>query len=524
VSVREKTKSSALRHVPESSFSSALRAVRAAISVLSQTSHDPHFGPPLSPHLKLLERDFAKSDCAAELHGLMDAFVVTRRRILTNDFLFGWMKWCAWILVGLIVAAAFIPKLTGALILAVILAVIGTAAMAVWTWRRRPSIYDAACRLDSAAVLHDRLSTAIYFGAMEHPEGMLRRQRQDATTRLARVDARGLFPIQLPATAGRALILFFVVAGLFVYRMYYKPPMIALMQTAARSQLVQSILSPLLRVMEKDVQRAIALVRSKPDSPADDVRPGEATASADGLWQSSDEKGANPEDGQSSQEANIADQQGQQPMPGDQAAAKDGDSQQQEDGDQQSQSDEKKSGQASKDSQQGSDSGNQSPSHSLMQALKNLLSNSAGQPMNNQASQQPPNGQGMPQSGNSHQPGAPNGDKKGDSRGSSDAKQKASQNSSNGAGSQQGNKDLLKDQATLPVNGVPDRVALESNGFKEQVRVRISTGTGTARLPVRDVSPTAVAVINGAEQENIPARYRLYVQRYFEHSDNNGQK
>lgn len=514
MSVREKTISAALGYVPGSFLFSALRAIRTAISALTQTPQDLY--------LKLIERDFGKRDCAAELHGLIDALVATRRRILTNAFLFGWMKWCAWILVGLIVAAAFSPKLTGVVILAVILTVVGTAAMAVWTWRGRPSIYDAACRLDSAAALHDRLSTALYFGGMEHPEGILRRQRQDAAARLTRIAARGLFPIRMPATAGRALILFLAVAGLFVYRMHHKPPMIALMQSAARSQLVQSILSPLMRTMEKDVQRVVALVTSKSDSPEEEVRP--ATASADDLWQSSDEKGTNPEDGQNSQEANIADQQAQSPMPDNQAGAKDGESLQQEDAEQQSQPDDKKSGRASENSQQGSDNGNQSPSQSMMQALKNLLSSSASQPKNNQASQQSPNGQGLPQSGNSHQPGAPNGDKKGDSRGSSDAQQKASQNSSNGAGSQQGNKDLRKDQATLQVNGVPDRVALESNGFKEQVRVRIETGTGTARLPVRDVSPTAVAVINGAEQENIPARYRLYVQRYFEHSDNNGQK
>ena len=125
--------------------------------------------------------------------------------------------------------------------------------------------------------------------------------------------------------------------------------------------------------------------------------------------------------------------------------------------------------------------------------------------------------------GNSSQPGAGEADKKGDSRGSSDSQQKATQNSSSGAGSQQGSKELKKDQAALPVNAVPDRVALESNGFKEQTRMRIDGGTGTARVPVRDVSPQAVAVTNGAEQENIPARYRLYVQRYFEHPEN-GQK
>ncbi len=157
---------------------------------------------------------------------------------------------------------------------------------------------------------------------------------------------------------------------------------------------------------------------------------------------------------------------------------------------------------------------------SLMQALKNMMSKSPNQPSNNRAAQQPPNGQGTPQSGNSQQPGAQESDKRGDSRGNSDAKQKATQTASEGAGSQQGTKELRKDQETHPVNAVPDRVALEASGFKEQTRMKVATETGTAQLAVRDLSPQQDAVTNGAEQENIPARYRFYVQRYFEHADN----
>ena len=66
---------------------------------------------------------------------------------------------------------------------------------------------------------------------------------------------------------------------------------------------------------------------------------------------------------------------------------------------------------------------------------------------------------------------------------------------------------------------MPDRVALEASGLKEQIRMRALPETGTAQLPTRDVSSSAAAVINGAEQENIPARYRLYVQHYFEHAE-----
>jgi hypothetical protein len=472
--------------------------------------------------------DFGDQNWPPELRSLIHPLVVIRRRIFANAFLCRWMKVWIWILSGLIAAAAVSPKLAWAFISAGALVTIGTIAIVILTWRARPSAYGAACRLDSAAGLHDRVSTAVHLGAVQNPDGMILRQRQDAVIRLARVSPQALFPVRFPDVARRTLVLAAAAAGLFIYRIHYKPPIVALLQTTARSQLVQSILSPIAHAMEKDIQRTMSLMKSKPDSPADEVRPGES-ATTDDLWKASDDQGTKPEDGQQdSQEANADDQmQDQSPsaMQGDQAEAQQADSQQQGDGERQSQQDNKGDNRMGGDTQQSqnSENGRQSLSQSLMQALKNMLSNSPNQQANNQANQRPSNSQGAPQSGNSRQPGAGEADKKGDSRGISDAQQKATQNSSSGAGSQPGSKELKKDQAALPVNAVPDRVALESTGFKEQTRMRIDNGTGTARLPVRDISPQAVAVTNGAEQENIPARYRLYVQRYFEHPDN-GQK
>ncbi len=101
------------------------------------------------------------------------------------------------------------------------------------------------------------------------------------------------------------------------------------------------------------------------------------------------------------------------------------------------------------------------------------------------------NSQGAPQSGNAHQPGTSESDKKGDSQGSSDAKQKATESASNGAGSQQGLKEMRKELDSHPVTAVPDRVALESSGFKEQTRMRVDTETGSAQLALRDGSPQA---------------------------------
>ena len=467
----------------------------------------------------------------AALQALIDPLSAIRRRTLTNTFLIGWMKLWTWILAGLIVAGAFSPKLTWALVLAGALLVIGAIAVAIVAWRARPSAYEAACQLDSAAGLHDRVSTAVHLGSIENPDGMVLRQRQDAVQRAARVNPQTLFPIRMPDAARRAIVFGMAAASLLVYRIHYKPPMVALLRSTARSQLVQSILSPIVHAMEKDLQRTMALMNTKQESQNDKVRPGQSDTAPDDLWKASDDPASKAEGGQqNSQEANAGDQMQDQPpssMQSGQGESKPGDSEQQQEGDQQSQQSGNGSKQMSGDAQQQSDSqsaeNKQSLSQSLMQALKNMLSNSPNQQANNQANQKQPNSPGMPQSGNSRQPGSGESDKKGDSRGSSDAQQKATQSSSSGAGSQQGSKELKKDQASNPVNAVPDRVALESNGFKEQTRVRMDTGTGTAQLPVRDVSPQAVAVTNGAEQENIPARYRWYIQHYFEHPES-GQK
>ena len=469
----------------------------------------------------------------AALKSLLDPLTAIRRRILTNTFLTVWMNLWTWVLAGLIVAGAFSPRLRWALILAGALLIIGAIGVAVAAWRARPSAYEAACRLDTAAGLRDRVSTAVYLASVENPDEMMLCQRQDAVARAARVSPQILFPISMPDAARRAVVIGMAAASLLVYRIHYKPPITALLQSTARSQLVQAILSPIVHAMEKDLQRTMALMNTKADSQKDKVRPGKSDAAPDDLWKPSDDPGSKAEDGQqNSQEANAGDQMQQDQPPSSmqsgQGESKPGDSQQQQEGDQQSQQASNGSQRMSGDAQQQqadsqSSDNKQSLSQALVQALKNMLSNSQNQQANNQSNQKQPNSPGMPQSGNSRQPGSGEGDKKGDSRGSSDAQQKATQNSSSGAGSQQGSKELKKDQVSNPVNAVPDRVALESNGFKEQTRVRMDAGTGTAQLPVRDVSPQAVAVTNGAEQENIPARYRWYIQHYFEHPES-GQK
>ncbi|HXP80111.1 MAG TPA: hypothetical protein VN976_09415, partial [Verrucomicrobiae bacterium] len=363
-----------------------------------------------------------------------------------------------------------------------------------------------------------------FLGGIEDPDGMVGEQRKDALARFTKVDARGYFPVQSPGNIRRASVLVLVAAGLFAYRIHHKPPLISLLQSTARSQLVQSIFSPIVHAMEKDLQRTMALVTMKPDAAGEETRRDSAASNSEDLWKANDDQGA------AQDQNNAADagdqQQDQMQSPGNQEGDPSGEARQQEINSQSQEgknANENADGKSQEQSEQQGPEGRQSLGQSLMQALKNMMSNSPNQQSSNRQNQQPPNGQGTPQSGNSQQPGATESDKRGESRGNSDAKQKATQTASEGAGSQQGTKELRKDQETHPVNAVPDRVALEASGFKEQTRMKVATETGTAQLAVRDQSPQQDAVVNGAEQENIPARYRFYVQRYFEHADNGKQ-
>ncbi len=474
----------------------------------------------------LLARAFDQRASSPELQSLIETLKTIRRRILANSLLSGWTKWCVWLLAAMLVLGAVSSRLAGALIFIAVLTAVGAAAIFFSIWRNRPSRYEAARRLDSAAGLMDRISTAVFFDDSKDIEGvgMVGEQRKDALARIAKLDARGFFPLKWPRKIKLAGTLAVLAAGLFAYRIHHQPPLVSLIQTSARSQLVQSIFSPIVHAMEKDLQRTMALVTMKPDAVGDETQRNDAASNAEDLWKASDDQPAGTEEQKDSANAADSDQQQQDQMQaaGNQEGNPSGEARQQ---DSTAKSEDGKSGSDNADSkspqqsEQSGPEGKQSLGQSLMQALKNMMSNSPNQQANNRANQQPPNGQGNPQSGNSQQPGATESDKRGESRGNSDAKQKATQTASEGAGSQQGTKELRKDQETHPVNAVPDRVALEASGFKEQTRMKIATEAGTAQMATRDLSPQKDAVIDGAEQENIPARYRFYVQRYFEHAD-----
>ena len=460
-----------------------------------------------------------------ELHGLIDILGKVRKRILTNTFLRGTMKWWTWVLISLIAVAAISVKLAGVMMLAAILVVGGTGFILSWIWRTRISIYDTACRLDSAAGLHDRLSTAIYLGDSRKLDEMSQLQREDALARLGKVNPPGLFPIRTPATAKRAAAVVLIAAGLLAYRIHHKPPLVSLLQTTERSQLVKSLLSPLVQAMEKDVRKTVALV-TKPESDTEEVRSGDTKPPPDDLWQNGDEQQDTAQNGDQGVPDAGSDEQDQH-LTGNQNGQNSSESPEQQQSSPSSQTQQSQNANNSTPNKPGdqqksqqSETGSPSLGQSLMQALKNLVSNPQKQQSNssgNQDSQQS-NSQGMPQSGSSNSNNSDQNGQKGDSRGSSQSQQKPSPSTSNGAGSQAGLKQKRTDFDSHQVTAVPDRVALETNTYKEDMRMRTETEAGTSQMATHDTSQSSPAVVNGAEQENIPARYRMYVQHYFEHT------
>jgi len=484
-------------------------------------------GSPLDdPAVGLSARN--NGDYSRDLQALLALVERARRRISANRFLDRWMVWLTWVFLGLIAAAAFSRQLKYSVIAAVVIAVAGAVFSFMAGWRR-PSAYYCAREIDRASGLSDRLSTALYFSAVEHPDAMTLRQRRDALGNVDRVDPQILFPIRMPSFANRTLALSLIALALLAYRLHYNPPMMALLHRAANSQIAKAALAPLAEARKE----LLALV-----SP-DDSQVKEAAADAEtvpGLAESKngndpsqlgDKDGTATGDAEDDSDTATAGTQGDpsdpqqgSPQQGQDASQAGNASQNQMADANQPQSGENGSQNGSPQQQQGS--GQSASGNSVMQALKNLMKNMTGQPTSSDANA-PPSAEGS-----SQQPGSSSGqgEAKNDSpKDGSEQKETGSSSSSQKPGGGAGNgstpvpKQAGKETPPAPKNLPQDRVNLEANNYRQQGRTRTTSAAAEAQLPLRDIKPQPVAAIKGSEQENIPVRYRLYVQRYFEHTD-----
>ena len=343
-------------------FFSVLEGIESRIASLLRA--------PTPPIYISLSQDFRKQDCSPELHSLIDKLQAFRKKILANSVSAACAAWISWILLALIAVFSISSKLAISTAIAGTLAALGAGAILWWTWRTRLSTYQTACRIDAAAGLQDRVSTAIFLGNSKHPSGMIEPQREDALARIAKVDLRRLDPLRMPAATRRAVILFLVVGALFLYRLHHQPPLSAFLRMAARSQLVQAIVSPLLNTLEKDVQRTMALVTAKPDALAEEVRASESAASNQDLWQSNGDNSADTKQDQQDSLGTGESPKDQQQTPGEQNGSPSEQSRPQESSAQQSQNGKNAGDNSAGDSAKPSDSqGSQSQQESLGQSL-----------------------------------------------------------------------------------------------------------------------------------------------------------
>lgn len=495
----------------------------------------------------------------AELGTLKTALDVVRQRTFLNTLL-GRLKWPAagW-LTFLVLALSFSRSLAWLPTAAIVLAAAVVIAVYVRASRARLSHYAAAVKLDEAAELKDRLSTAYYFSDISEPQGLVRRQRDDALAHLSRVHPGRLFPLRMPAGSRWGLVLVAVVALLFAYRLKHEAPLTAIVNRVAETQLVKSIVSPVTHAEEK--QAAADRDRRTEQEPGrgqaraggeDDRQPSADSrgASADGQPAPGDQKGTASQSGaadpRQQQTAQGKEGDGQQSQPGsehetpqeDKGSGHDGSggqSQQQQrggEGQQQqnggsSQSDSGNQQQGEGNSADNNNSG-QSLARQMLNALKNLFSrNNSGQQQQNEARQQSgqrsqEGSQANNSSANAAQQNAQ--PSQGNQRGSESQSQSASgsqesgqQKSGTGVGQQPGSDgtDAAQQQGQ---NGSlsPDRVALETHQFSGEAQVRARMGQGDARTAAGNAGAASGARVNGAEQESVPQRYRAYIQRYFD--------
>lgn len=457
-----------------------------------------------------------------------------RRTTLVNQFLQYWMKWWGGLLIALLAVAAFAQSLRIALIAGAVLVALGAAVSVIVARMRRPSVYRAACLLDSAGGLQDRLSTAIYFAKSEDVDGMLLWQRQDALTRASRLNPAVLFPIRVPSIMKRVAVLALVAAAFLGYRVNHQPPVTRLVQKLAETRIAKTVITPELKAMEKDVAAALGLEEKngfdkelRQTRQRDERQSGDADASAslkDVSADKSDLTNGNMdlqgENAEKSQDMSNQ-QQNPQSMP-QQGEPTDG----QPDSDNANQQQPGSSQSASQNQQ----AGQQSLSHTLMQALKDMVSKATGQQSGQSQGQNSPNAQQSP-----NQNASSNADSKSEAqKGSADANGNASKDSqqpgqatsdqtpqgddgTEQAGNTPGGNRLQKN-AALDSKTSPDKVDLNYSDPNGGARVRATAGPGTAQVPLTGASAAPVAAVNGAEQESIPQRYRMYVQHYFDHA------
>jgi hypothetical protein len=403
-----------------------------------------------------------------------------------------------------------------------------------------PTLYGLAQRIDRRLKLADALSTALYFG--QHPDrdrqAVCDRQRQDAEVLAREVDLRQALPLTRSRYALPAAGLVLVALGLFGLR-YLVTGTLSL-----RPSLVEIAYDSFFGTKPYEAKNQLKDLRPKVD-------PSAATDSNDGKTLDKDNapedlnspENQQGEDGQDpSQTQGKAESQGKGPDKGDPNADQKGEKGADKDAaDQNSKGDSKgddKNGDAKNGNpdSKNSKSGNESLMDKIRDALSNLASKMTsqdGKQQSENSKQGPPNGsqqekgqkssQGKDQKSQDASTSADAEGDQGDQTDSNDAAdskkssdKNASQDAKNGAGSQDGDKAIKEAQQLQAMGKISEVLGKRSANVSGEVMVEVGNSKQPLKTPWAQRQATHAEAGSEIHRDEVPLIYQQFVTNYFE--------
>jgi len=422
------------------------------------------------------------------------------------------------------------------------IALITLVSFGVGVYRLRnsiPSTYALAQRIDRRLNLADALSTAIYFSspAAEGHEAIRERQRAEADSIARSIDPSAGIPFTRPRFTYPALALVAVAFGLFALRyavthsLSLEPNLvkIALDTFFPPSQQVAKAKQPKpfkVPPFEQGPDSQTNATDQQPDQMVDSNEAPEATSP-----EASDNSKSAAKDGKQDK---TEDQQGENADKNDKSP--NGKDSNQENGKQNDSSDGKQQPNSKQDSKQGNSNQNSSLMDKLKDAMSNMLNKMKPQQKDGQNQQNAQNSQS--DKDKSGQKGQQSQDQKqqssnadsqseqsdaGDKNQSADAKgaekssdKDASKDSKSGIGSADGDKSAKEAEQQQAMGKISEIIGKRAQNVTGEVMVEV--GSSKQQLKTPWAQKQAAHAESGSEihRDEVPLIYQQYVQQYFE--------
>lgn len=421
----------------------------------------------------------------------------------------------------------------------------GALGAGLWRgWKKLPSMYALAQRIDRRLELHDTLSTALHFSMPEARgnEEVRRRQREDAENTARGADLRIALPFAIPRSLYTAGGLALVVAGLFLVRygvtgsLSLKPSLLEMAFDTFQTAFPNLARAAMPAKMKQQQQpedpgdTKADILDKAPDSVLDTIDVPEvnypdgpqpkSSATGPKSEQPAGEEGEQQEDTEKSGGGKNS---GQEDQPAQDSGGKQGQNAKPQNAKQDAKGQENSSlmdkmrdamanllnklkpkeadgQQSAQNSKDGQKSGEQQKSQQKgQQGSKSESSKAEG------SEQGDPQDQGAEQNQNAQ---ARPGEKAGEKSASQDAK--------SGMGQQEGNKDAREAEQLEAMGKISEIIGKRSQNITGEVMVEVSTSRQQIRTPWQQRNAAHSEAGGEINRDEVPLIYQHYVQQYFE--------